>query len=166
VNQYSELVFPGFPLLINDGGLKIPSNRTIYFSEGSELRLKPTSKANYAIIHIKNASNITLHNPRITGDRYSHKGTVGEWGNGIAIYSSSNITINEAQVYDCWGDGIYLGTSGNGTNKDIKLVKPYLKSNRRAGISVTDADGLQIISAYAGYSDGTSPYCGINVEPN
>src|SRR5690606_8035534 len=63
-------------------------------------------------------------------------------------------------------DGIYVGKSSKGISKDIRLFKPYLKSNRRDGVSITSVDGLEMYRPYAGYSDGTSPYCGINIEPN
>jgi hypothetical protein len=151
--------------MVNDQGLNIPSNRIIYFINGSQLRLKPSSKTTYHIIKLNNVTNVTLADPYIVGDRYEHKGTSGEWGHGIGIYGSSNINISKARIFNCWGDGIYIGKS-TGTNKNIRLFKPYCKSNRRDGISIIDVDGLQMISPYAGYSDGTAPFCGINIEPN
>jgi len=128
INNYTELVFPDFPLLVNDAGLKVPSNRIIHFMAGSEIRLKSSSKANYDIFRIENAVNVTLNGPHIVGDRYSHKGTSGEWGHGIGIYSSKNITVNEAKVYNCWGDGIYIGTKERVPNEILSCIRHIAKA--------------------------------------
>ncbi|WP_423149600.1 hypothetical protein [Rubrolithibacter danxiaensis] len=165
INKYSELKFPGFPILINDKGLIIPSNRKITFLEGSELRLKPSSKSSYNIIKIDRVSNVQLIGPKIIGDRNKHLGTTGEWGNGIGIYSSTNVSIANARVFDCWGDGIYIGKNSI-VSKAIVITNAYLRNNRRDGISVIAADGLTLDRMYAGYTNGTRPACGINLEPN
>ena len=167
INKHDKLIFPGFPLLVNDTGLNIPSNRTLQFLKGSELRMKPSLKQGYAIIDIKEAKNVTLYNPVIIGDRYNHLGTGGEWGMGISIKGASNVRILGARISECWGDGIYIGqsqnvyASNNITIKDTRLVK-----NRRDGISVISVDGLILENIYAAYQDGTKPMCGINFETN
>jgi hypothetical protein len=51
-------------------------------------------------------------------------------------------------------------------NKNISIYNAILKHNRRDGISIISVDGLLLASPYAGYSDGISPMCGINFEPN
>lgn len=167
VTKYSNIVFPGFPILINDSGIKIGSDKTITFQTGSELRLKPTSLGNYSVVKIANASNVTLYNPVIIGDRFTHLGTSGEWGMGIGIYGSTNVKIYNAKVTDCWGDGIYLGQAdGRINNKNIIIKDAYLRKNRRDGITIIGVDGLLLDNLYSGYSDGTLPMCGINIEPN
>ena len=167
VTRYSNIVFPNFPLLINDIGIKVGSDKTITFPAGSEIRLKPTTLGNYGIIKIVNASNVTLYSPVVVGDRFTHLGTSGEWGMGIGIYGSTNVKIYNAKVTDCWGDGIYLGQAdGRINNKDIIIKDAYLRKNRRDGISIIGVDGLLLDNLYSGYSDGTLPMCGINIEPN
>ncbi|MDB5144692.1 MAG: right-handed parallel beta-helix repeat-containing protein [Mucilaginibacter sp.] len=166
INSNTNLTFPAFPILVNDKGISIPSNRTITFLTGSQLLLKPSSNSNYNILRIDHGSNIVLNYPVIIGDSRNHKGTSGEWGQGIGIYSSSNITVNGANVSYCWGDGIYLSTSnGTVTNTNIKITNAYLKYNRRDGMSIISVNGLVLEAPYAAYSTGTSPMCGINFEP-
>lgn len=168
IKKYSNITFPDFPILINDTGLKIGSNKKLVFLPGSELWLKASKKRSYNILRIDKSDDVTLINPVIKGDRYKHEGNSGEWGMGIGIYSSSNITITGAKVYDCWGDGIYLGRSGLNypSNKNINITNAYLKNNRRDGISIIDVENLILKKIYAGYSNGTEPGCGINFEPN
>lgn len=167
LNKNSNVTFPNFPILVNDAGLTIGSNSTLNFLTGSKLSLKPTAKSNYNILFISHATNVVVNNPIIVGDAANHLGTSGEWGMGIGIYSSSNIKITSAIVSHCWGDGIYLATSkGNTTNTNITITSANLTYNRRNGMSVTSVNGLDLESPYAEYSTGTSPMCGIDIEPN
>lgn len=166
LNKNSNVTFPNFPILVNSTGLTINSNSTVNFLAGSKILLKPTSTSNYNILNISHASNVVINNPVIVGDAAKHLGTTGEWGMGIAIYSSSNIKINSPNVSYCWGDGIYLSTSnGTTTNTNITISNAYLTYNRRDGMSITSVKGLDLESPYAAYSTGTSPMCGINFEP-
>ncbi|MBC7913375.1 MAG: right-handed parallel beta-helix repeat-containing protein [Pyrinomonadaceae bacterium] len=167
IDRYDDLIFPAFPLLVNDSGLNIGSNKTLTFLKGSELRLKPSSKKSYNIISLKGVSNVTISNVVIKGDRYSHIGNEGEYGMGIAIRGSRNINIFNSRISDCWGDGIYIGQErSNNAPKDILIKDAYLRSNRRDGISIISVDGLVLENVYAGYQDGTKPMCGINFETN
>jgi hypothetical protein len=167
ISKYSNIVFPAFPILVNSNGIRIASNKVITFPAGSQVRLKGTSTSTYNIFNISGASNITLYNPVIIGDRSTHSGSGGEAGVGIGIRTSSNITLVNPQVSNCWGDGIYIGqASGSGYCKNIVIKGGTLKKNRRDGISIIAVDGLLIDNLYAGYSDGTLPMAGINFEPN
>jgi len=167
LNKYDDIVFPAFTLQVNDKGLQITSNKSIVFLEGSQIRLKPTNLDTYNIIDIEGAKNVTLYNPVVIGDRYKHLGEGGEAGVGIGIRGSSDITLINPNVRECWGDGIYIGQVNNrGFSKDITITNAYLKRNRRDGISIISVNGLRLDSPYAGYSDGTSPMCGINFEAN
>ena len=165
INTYSNITFPGFPIMIDDAGLLIGSNKTITFLSGSKLVLKPTSYGDYNIINIQMATNVTLNNPVIVGDRYNHTGTDGEWGSGLAINGSINVTINSPTITNCWGDGIHMGQKGGVNNQNITIKNAYCQYNRRNGISVTNAVGLDLESPYAGYCDGTTPFTGIDIEP-
>ena len=164
INKYSNITFPAFPILINSTGLKIGSNKTITFLSGSSLILKPNANTNYDIIIIANATNVTLNNPVVVGDRYAHLDTAGQWGQGIAVYASSNININNASVSNCWGDGIYLGSKNGVNNSNISIYRPTCLYNRRNGISITSAIGLDMEAPYAAYCDGSPPYTGIDFE--
>ncbi|WP_345100852.1 hypothetical protein [Mucilaginibacter panaciglaebae] len=153
---------------MNDNGLVIGSNKVIKFLPGSVLLLQPSNKSTYNILKISGANNVTLIDPVIQGDRYTHIGKLGEWGNGIGIYSSSNITINQPKISNCWGDGIYLGQLKQNVsgNFNIKIIKAGLVHNRRNGISVISVNGLSLIAPHIYYSDGTPPMDGIDFEPN
>ena len=163
---YNNIVFPGFPILINEKGLDIPSNRTITFLEGSEIRLKPTSSDGYGMLKMRNASNVTLVEPVLKGDRFQHLGTTGEFGMGIAIYGGSYITILKPQCREMWGDGIYVGVENGVISKNITIKNATLLYNRRDGFTAAAVDGLLLESPYVAFSNGTKPMAGIAFEPN
>ncbi|HDR7507897.1 hypothetical protein [Bacillus toyonensis] len=81
----------------------------ITLSKNAILKSKTTNVVEYSIITVKDVSNIELINPNVIGDRDTHIGTTGEWGHGINIQGSSNITIQNPNISKYWGDGIYIG---------------------------------------------------------
>ena len=161
-----NIVFPDFPILINDSGLKIPSNRTLTFLDGSELRMKPSSKRGYGMLEMRNANNVKLINPVLRGDRYKHLGSDGEWGMGISIYGGSDITILNPKAREMWGDGIYISVENGVIPRNIIIKNADLTYNRRDGISIIAVDGLILESPYAAFSNGTLPMGGIVIEPD
>lgn len=165
LDSNSELEFPGFPILVNDTGLKVRSNQTITFLPGSELWMKPSSKNTYGVIRMDAVSNVTLNSPVIKGDRYTHLVTTGEWGMGILMYSSKDVVINDARISDCWGDGLYMGRTG-ATNQRITIQNIWCNNNRRNGISIISVDSLAMIAPYVANTNGASPASGIDFEPN
>jgi hypothetical protein len=163
LNKYSEIVFPAFPILVNDKGLLIPSNRKIWFKTGSVIKLKPTSLSSYKIFNIKNVTNVTLVNPVIIGDRQKHIGTEGEAGIGIKIYgTSSNINIYSPKVSYTWGDGIYIGDK----SKTILIEKAWISKAGRNGITIVSGINVTLSNPYIQYSDRLNPMAGIDIEPN
>jgi len=167
INKHDLLIFPNFPVLLDDKGLSIGSGKRVYFPRGSELLLSPSDKKAYNVIRIQLANNVILINPVIYGDRYTHSGSEGEWGMGIGIYSSRNIRIYNPQVYNCWGDGIYVGdyTPGN-TSRNIFIGNANCSHNRRNGISIISVDTLQLMNPVIGYNGATAPMAGIDIEPD
>lgn len=166
IDQYSIISFPGFPILINDTGLKIGSNKALYFLNGSEIHLKPTTNSNYNILDIRGEENVILADPVIIGDRHEHLGTEGEAGIGIGIRGSNNITLINPKVSNCWGDGIYIGVNDNLGSKNITIKGGFTSNNRRDGLTIISVDGFKLDNFYSGYNFGTTPECGINFEPN
>ncbi|MGJ7029772.1 right-handed parallel beta-helix repeat-containing protein [Niabella hirudinis] len=167
INNYEKVLMPNFSILVNDGGLSIPSNRLIVFNTNSKLILKSSQLQSYQIIRIWEASNIKLYFPCIEGDRDRHTGTGGEWGMGLGISSSTNIEVYYPEVYNCWGDGLYLGVRGDsGTNNSILIYYGFFDNNRRNGISIISGTNIKIKNPIIANTNGTNPQCGIDIEPN
>jgi hypothetical protein len=162
INTNQNVIFPDFPVLINSKGLSLKSNTTVVFAKNSKLILSPASASSYQIIRMHNISNTKLYYPNIVGDRNGHMGSTGEWGMGISIRGGSNHEVYNANVSNCWGDGIYLADGV----KNVTLYNPYVDNNRRNGISVVSANGVKMYNALASNTNGTQPMAGIDIEPN
>lgn len=168
ITEHSSVIFPGFPLLVNDNGLNIPSNRRLEFSSGSKLILKPTDKSRYYILQLRGVQNVTIVNPVIVGDRYEHLAKDGQWGYGIGIFSSQDITIESPQISNCWGDGIGIAKDPviGSPSKDVSIQNARISNCRRNGISVISVDGLKLTNPDIRNIEGNSPQSGIDIEPD
>ncbi|AEE20739.1 right-handed parallel beta-helix repeat-containing protein [Dokdonia sp. 4H-3-7-5] len=170
LNEERNLIFPNFPLLVNDKGIAVKSNSIVIFPEGSKLILSPSDKVWYTILALNNVENVKLYGPIIEGDKYRRLKpniTEGEWGMGIWMASARNIEIYAPKVEKCWGDGIYIGKGDiNKPNNKILITDPYINDNRRNGISIVSGKNVTINNAIISNTNGKSPEAGIDIEPN
>lgn len=166
LDKYRNVVFPAFPLLINEKGLSVSSNSNLTFPSGAVLLLQPNNKETYEVLRVHNANNVNIYSPVIIGDKDKHLGNTGQWGMGIAIRASKDINIVNPTVSKCWGDGIYVGQIGDNTSENITISNAMLDANRRNGISITSVNGLKLISPVISNTFGQMPMCGIDIEPN
>ena len=155
--------------------LQIRSNSELDFTASGAIRMLANNSDGYVIIDTANAENYSIKNAVVYGDRLTHTGTSGEWGYGIAVYQSKNGFIDRPKVYDCWGDGIYIGReyhlNSNELPTDITIREPFVSGARRNGISFTSGINVTVDSPYitkVGDYDsvvGTWPKAGIDFEP-
>ena len=152
-----------------EGDLLVSSNSVLSFEPGTILKKNPTSSTTYRVINIKDCSNVVLNSPHIIGDRLEHIGSDGEWGHGISVLNSSNITIESPIVEKCWGDGIYVGHDFYGTStkitEHITINNPIVDNCRRNGISVCGGRAIDINKPLCKNINGTRPMTGIDIEP-
>lgn len=166
INENNNVIFPDFPILINDSGLKLKSNSTYRFGKNSKLIMKPSDKTGYNMLDCNGKENITITNPVLVGDRNLHKGNTGEWGFGISIRGARNVTVNGAKIYDCFGDGIYIGRLNQSISDNITISNAFVSNSRRNGISITSGTNIKVISSTFQKSNGKGPSSGIDIEPN
>lgn len=138
----------------------------IRMSPGTLLLTKKNNRKGYHVICLQSCSNITISGGAIIGERKEHTGTGGEAGHGIAIYDSKNIEIKDMDISQCWGDGIYLGTNQETSNKNIKITNCDAHDNRRNNLSITSGDGVTISGGSFNNAKGTDPQFGIDIETN
>lgn len=165
----STVYFPKGKYLINTtDSLKIYDNMTLLFEEGAELIALPSKADSYEIIKIHNIKNIRiLGHPTIIGERYDHLGSTGEWGMGISIKGSESIYIENAVISDCWGDGIYVGsTTQKNYSENIEIKNVKLFNNRRQGMSIISVENLLVQNTSIENTNGTNPQGGLVFEPN
>lgn len=140
--------------------LRVPS-RTKVIINGT-ISLAPNNLTNYYILYL-NGDNIHIHGRgSIVGDKFTHKGTTGEWGMGIDLYQCSNVIISDLTIKNCWGDCIYVG----GESRNVRINNCLLDNGRRQGISITSGSNIQIDNCIITNVAGTAPQYAIDVEPN
>ena len=145
-------------------GLLMGSNMTLSLTSGAVLKAITNSAPNYSVVGLVGCSNVTITGGTITGDRSTHTGTTGEWGMGIYVgTSSTNITIQNLTVKECWGDGLYVAGSGC---SNVTISDVVADHNRRQGLSVIWVNGIVIKNCIFKNTQGTGPECGIDFEPN
>jgi hypothetical protein len=85
---------------------------------------------------------------------------------GISLLDCTNVTIRNFTVTQTGGDGLYLGASSSGTNKNIVVEDMNFDDNHRLGMAVISADGLRVRRCKFVNTLGTGPNGGIDFEPN
>lgn len=153
------------------GGIVLTDNQKLIMSESALLIATGNSSKNYQIIHVFGRNNVTISGGQVIGERSEHTGKDGEWGHGIAIFGSTNVTIENVDVSQCWGDGIYLGkydnsSLGNPGSNGVTITNCNLHHNRRNNLSITDASNITVKNSEFSYASGTAPQYGIDIEPN
>lgn len=149
------------------GGLKLLDGQTLRLN-GGELRAIPTAQVRGAVVQGFRTRDWRILGPgRITGERDRHRGQGGEWGMGIAAWSAAGWSIEDVDVTNCWGDGIYVGTPGEpGFCRDFLIRNVRVADCRRNGISVVAGRDGRILGVDIRDVNGTNPKGGIDLEPD
>jgi hypothetical protein len=148
------------------GSITPPSNTGLWFDVGATVTVETNNQATYAAILIDNVSNVHVWGGEIVGDRYSHTGVTGFSGNGIFVAGSSDVTIEDGYIRNCWGDGIHIDSSVN-ESANVSIFSVRCDRNRRNGISCVSCAGLVIQGCQLTNSGGGNvawSNSGINME--
>lgn len=150
------------------GGIVLTTNQKLVMSPSALLVALPNNKGNSQVINITGRDGVSVSGGQIIGERKEHKGSGGEWGHGIAVFGGTNVTIENVDISQCWGDGIYLGFyDGPNTYSDTITIKNCnLHHNRRNNLSITDARNVTVKDCAFNYASGADPQYGIDIEPN
>jgi parallel beta-helix repeat protein len=147
-------------------GVALKSDLTFLMADGATLRTIPNASDISAVLVVDSASNVVIAGGTLEGDRDSHRGTEGETGMGVAVVSSTSVSILRTTARNFWGDGFYIAMYAEAWSRDITVCGCLSDNNRRQGLSVTGADGVLIQNSTFSRSHGTAPEYGIDLEPN
>ena len=126
------------------------------------LTLLPNSLSKYVIMRIK-GNNVKISGKgSLVGDRQKHLGIKGEWGFGINVTQSKNVSITGLTIRDCWGDCIYIGKK----SENITINNVNLRNARRQGISIISGNKIRIKNSVICDIAGIAPEFAIDIEPN
>ncbi len=157
------VIIPGGVYVIDAvTGLKLGSHMTLRLDAQAVLKAMPNNKPQFSIIHVTNVSDVVVIGGTLQGDRAEHLGTAGEWGMGLWLQQAERVSIESVTSTDNWGDGFYI----TGDSKAIHFCSVVADNNRRQGMSIVWADGLDVTDSIFANTLGTPPQAGIDVEPN
>lgn len=156
------------------GTYKIDANKSIIPKNGSEIKLDPLTKliviptkhGSYRVFQVKNVENVKISGGSLIGDKYTHLGNTGEWGMGVEIRDSQNISISNMNIDKMWGDAIYVGTNGKNSTYNINLNNIRMNDNRRQGLTIISVNKLTGNNIHISNTRGADPASGIDIEPN
>lgn len=166
IDENKNVVFPNFPLLINDSGIQLRDNSNVFFDRNSKLLLKPTDKGRYNMLLLEGIKNVKLYNPTLIGDRKKHKGADGQWGMGLKIKNVQKSEIYNINISDTWGDGMIIVHHGKNNPGNVLVKYGSIDNARRNGIAIISGMNVTIDSLQISNTNGHNPSCGIDVEPD
>ena len=145
--------------------INLRSKMILKMESGAILKAKTSSLARHYILYVNGKSDVEIVGGQLVGDRDTHRySTSGthEWGHGIQILGSSRVTVRDLRVSKCTGDGVCIG----GRSNDVFIANIISTNNRRQGLSITNCTQIRVYDSEFSYSKGTSPECGIDIEPD
>ena len=151
-------------------GIILQSN-IILDLNGSTIQQETNGAKNYANISVTDVENVSIINGILVGDKDSHDYTTiessHEWGFGVDVRSSKNIKLNNLEIYNMTGDGIFLMSYYNTDNvtTNIEIANCNIYECRRQGISIIHAEDVQIFNNEISNIGETEPGLAIDLEP-
>ena len=155
--------------------LNLVSNQEIIFSDGVVVQAKADSfhGANDSLFRGGNLTNVILTGEgkailRMRKSDYQDatRYTKAEWRSGVSLVDCTDVTLRGFTIEKTGGDGLYLGASADGTNKNVLVENMVFDDNHRQGISVISVDGFMVRNSKFTNTIGTAPQAGIDFEPN
>ncbi len=151
-------------------GLRLRSYMHLKLAADAKLVAKGNSAERYNIVYVNKVRDVEISGGQIVGERNSHSGTTGEWGHGIFVRGSSNVTIRDLHVSNCWGDGLVVAAADMWQapavgSKNIFIANIVSTNNRRQAISIGYVNDVKIYDSEFSNSNGATPQCGVDIEP-
>ena len=158
-------------------GIILQSNM-VFDLNGSTISQSTNNKERYSVICLYDIENVVVKNGRLIGDKQTHnytdiKGT-HEWGYGIDIKGSVNITIDNIEISEMTGDGVCVSDLKEKDNENhvimpsenVNISNCNIYTCRRQGISAISVKGLNIYHNEIHNIKGTNPQAAIDLETN
>jgi hypothetical protein len=172
--QGTVVIPPGVYWIDCTQPLRPRSNSYMQIEPGAIFRALPHGKQRSQMILIENVNNVRVTGGQFFGERDEHdfSDTSGsgthEWNHCVAVYSATAVTLEKMQIQDFTGDAMSVGGGGAGTKPpsvDVVLSQIVGTNCYRQGLSVTNMKTLRVYDCQFTKTNGTSPECGIDIEP-
>jgi parallel beta-helix repeat protein len=141
--------------------IRLKSDMTLSLAQGAVLKAIPNGAPHSSILKAIGVEKVNILGGTLMGERAGHGGKEGEWGHGLTISGSQEVTVEGVTARECWGDGFYVSSSS-----EVTFCRVVADHNRRQGMSITSAKGLIVRDSTFMNTAGTLPEDGLDVEPN
>jgi len=144
--------------------IRLRSLMLLKMDPGTILKAKTSSVAHAYVLYLSKVNDVEIAGGQIMGERDTHKyltTSTDEWNHGIYL-RGSRVTVRDLRVANCTGDGISIG----GSASDVVIQNVVSTNNRRQGLSITNCSNIKVYDSEFSYTNGTSPECGIDIEPD
>lgn len=150
------------------GGLIVNKSLSIKMDYNANLKAIANDSTGYSILTITDTEGFYLQGGKFTGDKGTHSGTSGEWGQCIVIKDSKDIIIKDTHCVDGWGDGIYVYTDDAPGlwSENILIDNVVLNNNRRNALTLKSVKNVTLLNSTFSNTSGTMPEAGIDIEPD
>jgi hypothetical protein len=154
-------------------GLDLRTNSHIRFASGASIKLLAHNTASYQMLRIWDVQNVTLESSNLDGSKELNSAVndpndSGQ-GMGISIAGATTVDITSPTTINCWGDGIYIGTSYNSvttTTSAVTIANHHATGCRRQGATITSGSAITFQNPIWENIGGTLPSAGLDIEPN
>ncbi len=124
-------------------GIILESNITLDLNE-SKIIHKETNSEHYSLLTIFNKENVNIRNGILVGVGKNDITQEKQWGFGVDIRNSENITIENLEIYEMNGDGIYISNFNNGNSINIQIDNNVIHDCNRQGITIIEGNEIMI----------------------
>ncbi len=151
-----------------EGGIFPRSNQTIILSDNATLKVIENKTGFYNIVNVIEVENVYIKGGKVQGNKTTptDENYGGEFGYCVNIVGSKNITIEQMEVFDGWGDSVFVGHTGGVNSCNVKIINCILHDSRRQGISIVGVSGMVVRDCEIYNIGGTNPQYGIDIEPD
>ncbi|MCE7041272.1 glycoside hydrolase family 55 protein [Dyadobacter sp. CY312] len=165
-NRYTTLFFPKSVVSYRIGHVRIYSNKTLLFEDGTFIEGLKTA-VNGQMFFMYDASNIVIKGTNVIVSDPNPNYVNNQMRVIFHMGGVTNVLIEGIAANNGGGDGFYIGAgSAKKYSENVKLVNVSADKNRRQGISITGGKNIEIINAVLTNTNGIAPGAGIDVEPN
>ena len=112
------------------------------------------------ILYASGKTDITIRGGTLEGEIDEHTGAASESTMGIFLSNCDNILIDDMEIYDNSGDGVYVGTNAD-YSQNVRITRSNLHDNGRHGVGAVAVVGLTLSESKA----TSNALCGVDVEP-
>ena len=141
--------------------LRVPSNRYIRFAKGAIIKGINSNAEVSSVFCVKDVDNVTIEGATIIGDIEENTSAAEGAGHGIHIQNSSNVTVKDCVIKNCFTDGVYTNAVNN-----VKVLNTMFDNCGRLACGTVCGENVLIEGCTARNNKRVAPMGGFFVEPN